>query len=418
MNKMKLTGFKDKKFGLLGEHLSHSFSPEIHSLLADYDYGLYEVEKENLGEWVRSNNLAGYNVTIPYKQEIIQYCDELSERAKTIGAVNTIVRRADGTLFGDNTDYFGFEYMLSKLSLDLEGKKAVVLGSGGASKTVQTVLAQKGVKVVVVSRKGEDNYHNIDKHKDAALVVNATPVGMYPNCPASPVDLTIFEDLQGACDLIYNPSKTEFLLQAQEMGVPCVNGLSMLVAQAKAAAEVFLSTDIDNSVIENIIKEISSKTLNLILVGMPGCGKSTVGKLVAEKLCRKFFDTDEEIERSTGKSPSGIIKSEGEAAFRKIEEMEIRKLSRESSLVVATGGGAVTVETNRRLLHQNGVVVFIDRDTDKLSTQDRPLSVNLPLLYEKRLPMYESFAHIKVDGNAQPEVVAERILSAFSEVLL
>ncbi len=413
----KLTGYKDKKFGLLGEHLSHSFSPEIHSLLADYDYKLYEVEKDSLGEWVRNNRLAGYNVTIPYKQEIMQYCDELSDRAKEIGAVNTVVRRADGTLYGDNTDCYGFSYMLSKLSLDIKGKKTVILGSGGASKTVQTVLCEQGAQVVVVSRSGEDNYENIEKHKDASVVVNATPVGMYPDCPNAVVDLSVFENLQGVCDLIYNPSKTALLLQAESMGIPCVNGLSMLVAQAKAAAEIFLSVEIDNFYIENIEKEIASKTLNIVLVGMPGCGKSTVGRIVAEKLGRKFCDTDEEIKRFTGKSPSDIIKVQGEDAFRKIEKLEVWKLSKESGLVIATGGGAVTVKSNRRLLHQNSVVVFIERDLCKLSTQDRPLSVNLAELYSKRLPMYEDFAHIKVDGNADPEIVAERILNAFSEVL-
>lgn len=413
----KLTGYKDKKFGLLGEHLSHSFSPEIHSFLADYDYRLYEVEKDSLGDWVRNNDLRGYNVTIPYKQEIMQYCDELSDRAKIIGAVNTVVKRADGTLYGDNTDYFGFSYMLQKLSLDIKGKKAVVLGSGGASKTVQTVLCELGAQVVVVSRSGKDNYSNIEKHKDASLIVNATPVGMYPDCPHMVVDLSVFENLQGVCDVIYNPSKTALLLQAQEMGIPFVNGLPMLVAQAKAAAEIFLSTEIDDSFIENIEKKIASQTLNIVLVGMPGCGKSTVGRIVAEKLSRKFVDTDEEIKLFTGKSPSDIIKAEGEDAFRKIEKLEIWKLSKESGFVIATGGGAVTVEGNRRLLHQNSVVVFIERDLSLLSTEDRPLSVNLSNLYEVRLPMYENFAHIKVDGNADAQTVSDRVILAFAEVL-
>ena len=413
----KLTGFSEEKFGLLGEHLSHSFSPEIHSLLADYDYKLYEVERETLGDWVRNNSLKGYNVTIPYKQEVMRYCDEISERAEEIGAVNTVVRRADGTLYGDNTDYYGFSYMISELALDIKGKKAVVLGSGGASKTVQAVLSKMGADVVVVSRSGEDNYSNIEKHKDAAVVVNATPVGMYPNCPDTVVDLSVFDNLQGVCDVIYNPAKTGLLLQADELGIPCVNGLSMLVAQAKAAAEIFMSVEIDNSCIETIEKEIASKTLNIILVGMPGCGKSTVGRIIAEKLSRKFFDTDEEIKRFTGKSPSEIIKGEGEEVFRRIEQLEVWKLSKESGLVIATGGGAVTVESNRKIMHQNSVVVFIERDISLLSTDDRPLSVNLSDLYTKRLPMYESFAHTRVDGNADARDVANRIICAFSEVL-
>lgn len=413
-----MTGFSDKKFGLLGEHLPHSYSPLIHSLLADYHYELCEVERENLGNWVRNNDLAGYNVTIPYKQEIMKYCDELSETAKKIGAVNTVLKRADGTLFGDNTDYFGFYYMLSKLNLDLKDKKAVVLGSGGASRTVQTVLKEQGAEVVIISRKGEDNYDNIHRHKDAVLLVNATPVGMYPNCPFAPVDLSVFENLQGVCDLIYNPAKTEILMQAEGMGIKTLNGLSMLVAQAKKAAEIFLSENIENSLIGEITKKISRDTLNIVLIGMPGCGKTTVGKNLSEKLCREFFDSDEEIKRFTDKSPSQIIKEEGEEVFRKIENIEIWKLSKESSKVIATGGGVVTVERNKELLKQNSVVVFIERDLSLLATEDRPLSVNLTELYKARLPLYKSFADITVDGNDSAQVVAERIIKAYSEEFL
>ncbi len=413
----KLTGYKDREYALLGEHLAHSFSPQIHSLLADYPYTLCEVKRENLAKWTQENTLCGYNVTIPYKQEIMGYCTELSEEAKKIGAVNTVVRRQDGTLFGDNTDYFGFSYMLSKLSLDIKGKKALVLGSGGASKTVQTVLAEQGAQVVVVSRNGKDNYDNIETHSDAVLLVNTTPVGMYPHNLKSPVDLRLFPMLQGVCDLIYNPARTALLLQAEELGIPFENGLSMLVAQAKRAAEIFLSAEIDNSVIENIRRDIAKSTGNVVLVGMPGCGKSTVGRLVAEVLGRPFKDADEEIKNFTGKSPSAIIKEEGEQAFRTVETQVLRNLCKESGMVIATGGGAVTQKENRDILRQNGVVVFIERDVKELSTQDRPLSVNLPDLYEKRLPMYENFAHISVDGNHSAQNVAGKVMSAFSEVM-
>ena len=412
-----IKGFSKKKFGLLGEHLGHSFSPSIHKELADYPYALYEVAKENLGEWVVANDLAGYNVTIPYKQAVMQYLQELSPCAESIGAVNTVVRREDGTLFGDNTDYYGFLYMLSKLCVDVKGKKAVVLGSGGASKTVQAVLRKQGAQVVVVSRKGEDNYDNINKHKDAYLVVNATPVGMYPDCNAFPVDLSVFEDLHGVCDLIYNPSKTNLLMQAEKLGIPCVNGLPMLVAQAKRAAEIFTASELCDSVTEKIRRHVEAKTKNIVLVGMPGCGKSTSGRLVAEALGRKFMDSDEEIEKSTGESPSEIIKSKGEAIFRETESQVLEGICKQSALVIATGGGAVTIPHNKDILRQNAVVVFIDRDINSLATDDRPLSVNLPALYEKRLPMYEDFADIKVDGNADAQVVADRILTAFSEVI-
>ncbi len=411
----KLTGYKNRKYALLGEHLAHSFSPLIHSLLADYPYTLCEVEREDLATWVRENDLWGYNVTIPYKQEIIRYCNELSNAAQMIGAVNTVVRRPDGTLFGDNTDYYGFDYMLSKLNLDLCGKKAVVLGSGGASKTVQAVLGEKRAQVVVVSRNGKDNYDNIEKHRDASLVVNATPVGMYPNNLQSPVDLKVFQNLLGVCDVIYNPAKTAMLLQAESMGTPYVNGLSMLVAQAKRAAEIFTGGELDSNVIEKIRSCVASQTLNVVLVGMPGCGKSTVGRLVAQMIGRPFKDADEEITAYVGKSPSEIINEEGEAEFRKVETRVLCNLCKESGLVIATGGGAVTLDENRDIIRQNAVVVFIERDIELLSTDGRPLSVNLPDLYKKRLPMYKDFAHVCVDGNNSAQNVAQRVADAFAK---
>lgn len=412
-----IKGFLSKKYGLLGEHLGHSFSPRIHREIADYPYELYEVEKDKLCEWVKNNDLCGYNVTIPYKQAVMPYLDELSPCAQAIGAVNTVVKRHDGTLFGDNTDYYGFDYMLSKLHLDINGKKAIVLGSGGASKTVQAVLKEQGARVVVVSRNAEDNYSNIEKHSDAVLVVNATPVGMYPDCPEAPVKLSVFENLQGVCDVIYNPAKTALLLQAEAMGVECVNGLSMLVAQAKRAAESFTGCELSESVIEKIRAQVETQTLNIVLVGMPGCGKSTVGKLVAKKLNRRFIDCDEEVKNLTGNTPSEIIRTKGETEFRKTETQVLTDICKQSSLVIATGGGAVTVMDNKDIIRQNSVVVFIDRNTELLATEDRPLSVNLCELHKKRLPAYKTFAHIEVDGNSDAETVADRILKAFSEVV-
>ncbi len=410
-----IKGFSDKAFGLLGEHLSHSFSPQIHKMLGDYPYTLCEVERECLGTWVQNNNLCGYNVTIPYKQDIMQYCSELSMAAQSIGAVNTVVRRADGTLFGDNTDYYGFAYMLDLLCVDISGKKAVVLGSGGASKTVQAVLRERGAQVVVVDLNLENNYDNIHLHFDAELIVNATPVGMYPKTGVSLVDLECFPKCLGVCDVIYNPSKTALLLQAEHLGIPCVNGLSMLVAQAKRAAEIFTNSTLCDSVIEKIRASVAAETLNVVLVGMPGCGKSTVGRLVAQMMGRPFKDADEEITAFAGRTPSEIIKEEGEAEFRKVETQVLRDLCKESGLVIATGGGAVTIDENRDIIRQNAVVVFIERDIELLSTDDRPLSVNLPALYEKRLPMYKSFAHVCVDGNDSAQTVAQRVADAFAK---
>ena len=412
-----IKGFSDKKYGLLGEHLAHSFSPQIHNAFADYPYTLCEVEKENLGAWIKTNDLAGYNVTIPYKQAVMPYLQEISPCAKSIGAVNTVVRCKDGTLFGDNTDYYGFAYMLKKLGVDVKGKKAVILGGGGASKTVQAVLKESGAQVVVVDLGLENNYDNIHLHFDAEIIVNATPVGMYPKTGVSLVNLENFKNCCGVCDVIYNPANTALLLQAQNLGIPSVNGLSMLVAQAKRAAEIFTDNDLCDCVIEKIRGQVEAQTMNIVLVGMPGCGKSTVGRIVAKTLARPFADCDEEITNRTGSTPSEIIKTQGEARFRKTETQVLESLCKESGWVIATGGGAVTIKENFDILRQNAVVVFIERAIELLSTEDRPLSVNLPELYQKRLPMYQSFAHVSVDGNAPAEVVADRVLKVFSEVL-
>ena len=415
MSKMYLEGFASEKYGLLGEKLSHSFSPQIHRELSDYEYKLYEVRSEKLGSFMKNNDLKGFNVTIPYKEKVIEYLDDISERAREIGAVNTVVKRDDGTYFGDNTDYDGFLTMLSELSLDLKGKKTLVLGSGGASKTAVCVLSSLGAEVVVISRKGDNNYDNIEMHKDASLIVNATPVGMYPKVGESPVDISIFENLEGVCDLIYNPLKTELIIMAEERGIKAVNGLSMLVSQAKRAAEIFTDESICDSVIDSIREKITKQTQNVVLIGMPGCGKSTVGKILAEKLERQFEDTDRNITELSGRTPSEIIRSEGEKVFREIESVEVMRLSKESGLVIATGGGVVTVEGNHRYLCQNSLCVFINKDISALATEDRPLSKNLHELYRERLPLYKSFADAEVDGNADAETVSERILEVIRE---
>lgn len=413
-----IKGFGELRCGLLGEKLSHSFSPQIHKRLADYSYVLCEVESNKLGDWVKRAELIAYNVTIPYKQEIMKYLSELSPAAEKIGAVNTVIRRTDGTLYGDNTDYYGFSYMLDSLRIDLMGKKALVLGSGGASKTVVTVLCERGAEVVVVSRGGENNYSNIEKHSDAVLVVNATPVGMYPNVEAELIDLSVFRELRGVLDLIYNPAHTKLLLQAETMGIPSLCGLSMLVAQAKRACELFTSSEISDTAIENVCSEIEFETQNVVLVGMPGCGKSSVGRAVADTLGRPFVDCDEEIKRRTGRSPSEIITEDSQERFRQIETDVLRDLCKMSGYVIATGGGAVTREVNRDVIRCNGKVIFLERDISKLARDDRPLSVDLPKLYEKRLPLYISFSDAQVDGNTDVKTASDRVIKAFSEIVL
>ena len=303
-------------YGLIGEKLGHSFSPYIHGELGGYDYSLIELERGELGRFLKRGAFRGLNVTVPYKKDVIPYCAWLSPEARRIGSVNTIVNDG-GLLRGYNTDYFGFVCMLRKAGIDVKGKKALVLGSGGASLTVQTALHDLGAKsVTVISRGGEDNYGNLERHADARLIVNTTPVGMYPKVEAAPLSLEIFPDCEAVADIIYNPSRTKLLLDAEARGIPCANGLPMLVAQAKAAAELFLGRDIPDARIDEITSVIEKRTKNIILIGMPGCGKTTVGKLLARSLGREFADTDEMIVREGGRSIPDIFASDGEAAFR------------------------------------------------------------------------------------------------------
>ena len=305
--------------GLLGRTLGHSYSPQIHGLLGSYTYSLFEKEPEEVGDFLRNGDFTGINVTIPYKKTVIPFLDELSPTAQKLGVVNTIVRRSDGTLWGHNTDYFGFLTLVSKSGIQPAGKKALVLGSGGASCTAQRVLAELGAQVVVISRSGPDNYENLHRHADAAIIVNATPLGMYPGNGVSAVDLRDFPNLQGVLDAVYNPARTKLLLDAETLGIPHASGLWMLIAQAKEASECFTGTVIDNKRMEEIYRQVSMGLQNIALIGMPGCGKSTVGRLLAEKTGRKILDTDQEIPLLAGKSIVDIFAQDGEEVFRQFE---------------------------------------------------------------------------------------------------
>ena len=398
--------------GLLGKTLTHSYSPQIHSFLGNYSYELFEKQPEEICNFLKNGQFAGINVTIPYKKDVIPYCDELTECAKTLGAVNTIVRRSDGTLIGHNTDYFGFQYMVEKTSLSVAGKKALVLGSGGASVTAVAVLKNLGAEVVVISRSGENNYSNLNLHRDAALIVNATPVGMYPHAGASPVDLDLFSNLEGVLDIVYNPARTKILLDAEARSIPCENGLSMLVAQAKEAAEWFTGNAIDDSVISEIHDKLRKQMENIVLIGMPGCGKTTVGKLLAEETGKQFVDADAEIVKAAGKPIPEIFAEEGEAGFRKWETDVLSQIGQRSGLVIATGGGCVTRNENYPLLHQNGTIYWLKRDVSALPTDGRPLSQagKLEQMWQIRKPMYEYFADHIVDNNSSPENAVAEIL--------
>lgn len=397
------------KFGLIGEKLMHSFSPLIHSRLGDYEYKLYPLERAELEGFVKGGGLDGFNVTIPYKVEVIPYLDRLTERARKIGSVNTVVRLPDGLLLGDNTDYYGFEYMLG--GADISGCKALVLGSGGASRTVKSALLDRGVRqVLTVSRSGELNYETIYKHTDADIIVNTTPVGMYPDNLSSPIDLSPFKSCRLVLDVIFNPAKTGLLLQAEDLGIACKNGLSMLVAQAKAASELFTGRSIPEGKIDEITALIEGQTKNIALIGMPGSGKSSVGRLLARLTGRRFEDTDEHIVSQAGMDIPTIFSERGEEHFRRLETGVLQRLSKESGLVIATGGGIVTRAENLRLLRQNSVTVLIEGGFGELSTEGRPLSrtVGIEELRRQRQPLYESWSQLRV-VNVTPEQAAREI---------
>ncbi len=399
------------KCGLLGRRLGHSYSPAIHKMLGNESYPLFEKGPEELENFLKNGDFSGINVTIPYKKAVIPYLDELSPRARLLGAVNTVVRLPGGSLMGHNTDYFGFETLLARSGLSISGKKALVLGSGGASNTVCAVLQQAGAQVVVISREGENNYKNLDRHRDAALIVNATPVGMFPENGKSPLSLRDFSELEGVLDLIYNPARTALLLEAEERGLVWENGLTMLVAQAKESAEWFSGTPISQEVIPKICLALEKQMENLILIGMPGCGKSTVGRLLAEKMGRKFVDADLAIEEAAGRPIPEIFAQQGEAGFRALETGVLEELGKQSGLVIATGGGCVTRRENYRLLHQNGRIFWLRRSLEALPTGGRPLSQTTPLeeMYEKRRPLYGQFADFSVQNDGSPEEAAEKI---------
>jgi shikimate dehydrogenase len=398
-------------YGLLGRTLSYSYSPRIQKALGDYSYELFEKEPEELADFLQNGEFSGLNVTIPYKKAVIPYLQELSPIAKRLGAVNTIVRRVDGTLVGHNTDYFGFSTMVAKAGIRVADKKALVLGSGGASNTAVAVLEELGAKVIVISRTGENNYNNLELHQDAALIVNATPVGMFPNVDDTPLSLDGFPVLEAVLDLNYNPSHTQLLLDAESRGLIAENGRLMLVAQAKESAEWFTGTTIPNSKIKEVHKELSSQMENIILIGMPGCGKSTVAKLLAQELQRPVVDTDEEIVRLAGCSIPEIFAKSGEEGFRRLETQVLRELGKQSGKIIATGGGCVTREENYPLLHRNGKIIWLTRDLNKLPADGRPLSqiTKIETMFALRKPMYQRFADHIVSNDGYPEETVDAI---------
>lgn len=387
-------------YGLLGEKLSHSYSPQIHKMLNGSSYGLFETCPGDVEKFITSGQWDGLNVTIPYKKKVFGYLDEVSSEAAEAGCVNTVVKR-NGKLCGDNTDIYGFRRTVVFSGISVENKKALVLGSGGASAAVCIALRSLGCMPVIISRKGHDNYENLGRHADAQIIVNTTPVGMYPDNGSAPLDLSAFPDLQGVFDVIYNPLRTALLLEAERLGIPNMNGLYMLVAQAKRSAEIFTGKDIPYSEIERIYEALALNMRNVILVGMPGVGKTTAAAEICRRTGRKFIDTDELVTEKFGMTPAQMIIEKGEEEFRKAEHEVIKQAGSLSGAVIATGGGAVTYPDNYGALHQNGTIIWLQRSIEELSIQNRPISARKSpaALYEEREPLYRAFADHTIDMN-------------------
>ena len=401
--------------GLLGKKLSHSYSPAIHNRLGDYKYVLFEKTENEIEAFMKDRNFDGINVTIPYKQTVISYLDELSDIARRIGSVNTIVKRKDGTLYGHNTDYFGFYYMVKRSGINIEGKKALVLGSGGASLTVCAVLNDLKVKeIIVVSRNGKNNYDNINLHYDAEIIVNSTPVGMYPNTNETLVDMKSFTKCEVVFDLIFNPAKTKLLLDAEKFNIPAFNGLSMLVGQALKSSEMFTDTTISEDRIEEIVSDLELTMKNIILVGMPGSGKSYIGKLLAEEYNKELIDIDAEIVEKAGMPIPEIFEKYGEDHFRKIETEVLGEFCKQSGKIISTGGGAVTRAENFDIIRQNAYVIWVKRDISDLPKEGRPLSLknNLEKMYEVRKPLYSQISDFSIEnkiGINPVEIIKEKL---------
>lgn len=396
-------------YGLLGRTLKHSWSPQIHERLGTVPYELVELEPNELAAFVREGRWQGLNCTIPYKRDLVGLVDELRPNAKRIGAVNTLLHGPDGRVIGDNTDLFGFAWMLRRFcerhlgTRDaLRGSKALVLGSGGASKAVVAALEDAGTTPVVISRHGTNTYETIrERHADAALIVNTTPVGMYPNCPASPLPdktLEALPGMRGVVDVVYNPERTGIMLDADKLQIPAESGLAMLVGQAWLSSCMWQGVELDEALIGSIERQITLQCRNIALIGMPGSGKTSAGRNLAELTGRTFVDMDVDFARRYGKTPAKVIQAEGEQAFRKMETAALAEVAKGSNLVVSCGGGVVTRPENLPLLRQNSSVVMIDRKLEELSSRGRPLSQQrgVAALAEERMPLYHAWADLVV----------------------
>lgn len=410
-------------YGLIGEHLNHSYSCEIHAKIADYEYKLTELNPEEVGAFLEKREFKAINVTIPYKETVMPHLDFISDTAKAVGAVNTVVNRG-GKLYGYNTDFAGMSAMLNKYGIDLKNKKVMILGTGGTCKTAFAVAtSMEAREIIKVSRSGLGGSITYDEavkdHADTDVIINTTPVGMFSRQTGKPIELSPFPKLTGVVDAIYNPLRTELIAEAMKRGIPACGGLYMLAAQAVYASALFLGKEADGALIDKAFSSVEAEKENVVLIGMPSSGKSTVGKALSERLGREFIDSDEEIVKLIGMSISDYFSKNGERAFREIEKKVIAELSTKSGCVIATGGGAVLDSENVMRLKQNGRLYFLDRDLKNLIfTSDRPLASSRDALekrYKERYPIYRACCDFTVDGNKGVSEVAEDIINKHNE---
>ena len=409
------------KYGCIGEHLKHSFSKEIHGLIADYDYVIRELRPEEVDGFMREADFLAINVTIPYKETVIPYLSYIDEGARLICAVNTIVNR-DGKLYGYNTDFFGMSALARRAGIDFKDKKVLILGTGGTSKTAYAVAKAHGAKEVVKASRNPANgtvsYTDVyNMHTNAEIIINTTPLGMYPNIMGKPIELSKFKKLCGVLDAVYNPLNTPLILEAKRLGIPADGGLYMLVAQGVRASEIFLDTTYSPLLLDEVYARIEKDKKNIVLIGMPASGKTTVGKILAQKLGREIIDTDDLIVDTTGKCIPDIFRDSGEAEFRRIECDAVAFASAKSAVIISTGGGVILNSENTENLSKNGRIYFIDRPLGMLiPTGDRPTASTREAIekrFAERYDIYKASADVCIDGSGSADEVADAILNDF-----
>ena len=405
------------RYGLIGYPLGHSFSPLLHRRLADIDYELFPLPEEQFEAFMAARDFSAVNVTIPYKQRVLPYCDRLTPAAQRCGSVNLLKKERDGTLTGDNTDLAGLTFLLRQNGWELTGKTVVILGSGGTGHTAKTAAAELGAaEIAVVSRSGELNYQNLSDRFGCRsfFLINTTPVGMSPGCNATPLDLREFPQCLGVADVVYNPLRTRLCQQAAALGIPACGGLLMLAAQAAAAEYAFGAAVPKPETVLRVCGELRREQENLVLIGMPGSGKTTVGQRAARLMDREFIDCDERYLAEYGILPEEELLQNGEPYFRQRETALLQKLSPQNGCVIAAGGGAVLRAENISLLRQNGRLCLLQRPTALLAREGRPLSRDLPELYRQRLPLYLAAADFTVMNDGLPQDTAARLVREFA----